>query len=352
MVVNGTPLVLFATLALALAGLWLALRRARREAWWRFVLYGLLASAVPASLTNEYVHSLRLAPLPVFVVVLTIPALAWLLEEGRSTRARRAALAVLLLLTLAQGGIFRARYDAAADSPKRLHMFDSTYASRVLPTALALPTRPVYLYDAQGIPGYIQAYWYATLRGIPLSNFKQLEEGAQPPEGSAVITTRDICTRCRVVAEESPYVVYVAGETGRERGPMPEGAFRAEITLTNPPASMRAGGRATLRVAVRNASDSAWPGRAWRSDAFQVGIGNHWLDAEGREVIHDDGRAPLASDLRPGEQREMELTINAPKEPGEYTLEVDVLQEGVSWFALKGSKTSRTRVRVESGWFN
>jgi hypothetical protein len=350
--VDGTPLVLAATLALALAGLWLSLRRARADAWWRFVLYGLLASAVPASLTNEYVHSLRLAPVPVFLVVLTTPALAWLLEEGRSARARRAALAALALLTLAQGLVFRARYDGAAASPKRMHIFDSAYAGRVLPAALALPRRPVYLYDAQGIPGYVQAYWHATLQGVPLSNFARLGEGESPPDGAAVITTRDVCTRCRVVAEEPPYVVYVAGEPGRGRAPVPEGAFRAEITLPDAPASMRARGRATLRVVVGNASDSAWPGREWRSDALQVAVGNHWLDAEGREAVHDDGRTPLLSDLRPGESREMELTINAPKEPGEYTLEVDVLQEGVSWFALKGSKTARARVRVEAGWFD
>ncbi|HEV7889147.1 MAG TPA: glycosyltransferase family 39 protein [Pyrinomonadaceae bacterium] len=350
--VNGTPLVLAASLALALAGVWLAVAAARRDAWWRFVLYGLLASAVPASLTNEYVHALRLAPVAVFLVVLTVPPLARLLEEGRSTLARRSALAVLMLLTLAQGLLFRARYDEAAASPKRMHIFDSGYAREILPAALALPQRPVYLYDAQGIPGYMQAYWHATIQGVPLSNFAHLGEGAEPPEGSAVITTRDICVRCRVVAEEPPYVVYVAGEADRTRGPMNEGAFRAEVTLTNAPASMRAGGRATLRVVVENASGSVWPGRAWKSDAFQVGVGNHWLDAEGREVAHDDGRAPLTSDLRPGESREMELTINAPKEPGEYTLEVDVLQEGISWFALKGSKTSRTRVRVESGWFD
>jgi len=350
--VNGTPLVLAATLALALAGVWLALAAARRDAWWRFVLYGLLASAVPASLTNEYVHALRLAPVAVFVVVLTVCPLAWLLEEGRPTLARRAALAALVLLTLAQGLLFRARYDEAVASPKRLHIFDSGYAREILPAALALPRRPVYLYDAQGIPGYMQAYWHATLRGVPLSNFAHLGEGAEPPEGSAVITTRDICTRCRVVAEEPPYVVYVAGEADRTRGPMPDGAFRAEITLLDAPAAMRAGARATLRVKVTNAGDSAWPGRAWKSDAFQVGIGNHWLDAGGLEVTHDDGRAPLASDLRPGESRELELTINAPKEPGEYALEVDVLQEGVSWFALKGSKTARAPVRVESGWFD
>jgi 4-amino-4-deoxy-L-arabinose transferase-like glycosyltransferase len=353
--VNGTPLVLAATLAAALAGLWLASRRARSDAWWRFALYGLAASVVPASLTNEYVHALRLAPVPVFIVALTAPAFAWLLEEGitrRATLARRALLAALVLLTLAQGALFRARYTEAAASPKRMHIFDAGYAPRVLPAALALPSRPVYLSDAHGIPGYIQAYWQATLQGIPLSTFARTDEGVEPPEGAAVITTKDVCARCRVVAEEPPYVVYVAGEQERERAPMPDGAFRAEITLPDPPASMRAGGRATLRVEVRNAGDSAWPGRAWKSDAFQVGIGDHWLDAEGREVVHDDGRAPLDSDLRPGEAREMELTINAPKRPGDYTLEVDALQEGVSWFALKGSKTARARVRVESGWLD
>ena len=32
--------------------------------------------------------------------------------------------------------------------------------------------------------------------------------------------------------------------------------------------------------------------------------------------------------------------------PGDYILEVDVVQEGVSWFGLKGSKTWRGRVKV------
>jgi hypothetical protein len=85
---------------------------------------------------------------------------------------------------------------------------------------------------------------------------------------------------------------------------------------------------------------------------LQVGIGNHWLDASGRVAANDDGRAPLLSDLAPGEARELELTVNAPKEPGDYTLEVDALQEGVSWFALKGSKTARAAVRVEAGWLD
>ena len=33
--------------------------------------------------------------------------------------------------------------------------------------------------------------------------------------------------------------------------------------------------------------------------------------------------------------------------PGEYLLELDMVQEGVSWFGLKGSPTIKLRVRVE-----
>ena len=39
--------------------------------------------------------------------------------------------------------------------------------------------------------------------------------------------------------------------------------------------------------------------------------------------------------------------MNAPKARGEYILEIDMLQENVSWFGLTGSKTERLHVQVE-----
>ncbi|HEX8720296.1 MAG TPA: hypothetical protein VF736_06625, partial [Pyrinomonadaceae bacterium] len=93
--VPGAAPVLAAAFALALYGAWLALKSARGDAWWRFFFYALAASVVPASLTNDYFHMLRLAALPVFVVALAAPAFARLLEGGR---ARRAALALLVAL--------------------------------------------------------------------------------------------------------------------------------------------------------------------------------------------------------------------------------------------------------------
>ena len=50
--VPGAGLVPVAAFALALFGTWLAVRSARRDAWWRLFFYGLAASVVPASLTN------------------------------------------------------------------------------------------------------------------------------------------------------------------------------------------------------------------------------------------------------------------------------------------------------------
>ncbi len=74
--VPGAGALLFATFALALYGARLALREARGDAWWRLFFYGLFASVVPASLTKDYFHMLRLAALPVFLVALAALALA------------------------------------------------------------------------------------------------------------------------------------------------------------------------------------------------------------------------------------------------------------------------------------
>ncbi len=348
--IEGAPLVLAATFALAALGALLVFKHQRRDAWWRYFFYALAASVVPASLTNEYFHSLRLSPVPVFVFALAAPALAWLSEGGR---ARRAALVSLVVLTLAQGALFRRQYAESAAWPLRLHIYDSDYARVILTTALAQGSRPIYLSDANGVPGYIQAFWYSTLRGVPLSDFKRIAADDKPPSGALVITTKDVCVNCRVIAESAPYTLYYADTPARPHAPLPEGAFRARVEAPDAPLTMRAGKQATLRVLVRNEGDAVWPGRDWSADALQVELGNHWLDASAaREVAHDDGRAPLVGDLAPGGEREFRLTVNAPKEPGDYVLEIDMVQEGVSWFALKGSSPARLRVKVESGWLD
>jgi len=364
--VYGTGPVLAATFVLAVAGAWLALRRGRRT-WGLFVVYGLAAAFVPASLTSDDFHTLRLAAVPVFLVALTAHAFAWLLgggareekvgggarlgkgtRSGRDARARRALLVAAVALTLAQGLVFQWQYRASAHSPRRLHLFDADYPARILPAALdAAGPRPVYLADAPAIPGYIQALWYATLWRVPVDKFVRLAPDAGAPEGAVVITTEDSCPRCRVLARSDPYTVYVAEGGPRAYAPLGARGFRAELSAPDPPPRLRPKEQASVRVRVRNVGDVVWPARERGASPFQLSAGNHWLDAQGNTFANDDGRAPLLSDLRPGDEAELRLVVNAPRRAGDYLLEIDMLQEGVSWFGLKGSKTLRVPVKVE-----
>jgi 4-amino-4-deoxy-L-arabinose transferase-like glycosyltransferase len=344
--IYGVGHVLAATFALALLGLCLVLRRHWRDPWWRFILYGLAVAVVPASLTKDYFHMLRLAALPVFLVVLATPALSWLAAEGGS-RARRVALIALVALTLAQGAVFQWQYHTSARAPRRLHLFDADYPKKILATALNAGARPIYLADAPPIPGYIQAYWQATLRGLPFDTFARQPVDALAPEGAVVITTENSCPRCRVLAESEPYTVYVATGPPRKLAPLPADGFRAELRVPDPPTRLRAKEQATVGVWVKNTSPYLWPARERGGEPFQLSLGNHWLSADGRPAFNDDGRGAFLRDLRPGEEMLMPLVINAPQRVGDYVLEIDMLQEGVSWFGLRGSKTLRLPVRIE-----
>ena len=333
-----------AVFALALIGAWHAVRGARRDAWWRFFLYALAASVVPASLTNDYFHMLRLAALPVFALALAARGWEWFLEgEGR----RRAGLVVLVVLLLAQGALFRVSFEQSARDPWRRHMFDADYPARLLPAALAASPRAVLLADSTSVPGYIQAYWYGAAWGLPRETFTLLPFEAAPPAGSVVITTEDVRPRCRVLAESEPYTVCLNVGEPRTPAPLPAGAFRAELRAVEVPRGVAARSLFKIRVAVRNAGDAVWPARERGLSPYRIGAANRWLDAEGRAVTNDDGRGALPRDLPPGEEAEITFHVNAPRRPGDYLLELDMLQEGVSWFAPKGSPTLRVPVRVD-----
>ena len=105
----------------------------------------------------------------------------------------------------------------------------------------------------------------------------------------------------------------------------------AELSLDAVPAALRPGEEMTVRVLVRNAGASAWR----PAEHGELNVGNHWRDGGGLLVRLDDGRVPLPGDLEPGAEVEAALPITAPEKPGEYVLEVAVVQEGVAWLARR-----------------
>lgn len=340
--VPGTPAMLAATLFLVLIGVWLVLRQLKDNAWWRFILFGLAASIVPASLTADYFHMLRLAALPVFLIVLAVPACAWLWD---SSNRRRVLLTLLVLLTLVQGVFFQGQYHASASSPWRRHLFDADYPQKIFDNAVANGARPIYLADAMTTP-YIQAYWYATLKGIPLSQFVRLGPEESPPPRALVISTEEGCSQPHFLAQADSYRLYVADDHPRTRAPLPESAFRADISVSGAPSIVPARAKLQLHVRVKNTSEMVWPGCERSAGQFQVYLGSHWLNARGQVASKEEGRSPLPADLAPGQEIELSFAVDAPAERGDYFLELDMLQENVTWFGSKGSQTYRTHIRV------
>jgi hypothetical protein len=151
-VARGGGSVLAASLLLAAVGVSEALRR--RDRWSVFVLCGAALSLVPASVTTDTLHTLRMAPFLVFLLVLSIPAF-------QALAARPTVLWAVLLGGLAQ--------------------------------------------DLGN--GYVHAYWYGALRGISRDAYAWLPPGQAPP-GSLILSDREV-PGLTVVSRHGTYFGYL-----------------------------------------------------------------------------------------------------------------------------------------------
>ena len=130
--------------------------------------------------------------------------------------------------------------------------------------------------------------------------------------------------------------------------PLPFDASIAGFSVEGLPERMRAGEEATVRVTVRNLSQYVWPARGRSSDlTYTLNVADSWLDGGGRIVDNLDGRQALPRDLWPGEEAVVPLKVKAPDAPGDYILEIDMVQEGVTFFKGRDSEPLQIKVRVE-----
>lgn len=191
------------------AGIVLVLRRQLRSPWWRFILYGTLMSIVPASLTRDEFPSPRLIALPIFLLVLAVPAFVWLLEDSARPRMRRAIFVIVLIATVMQAAFFQWQFHRTfRNSATRLAVFDAQYPE-LLAAAVASGRKPIYLIDQRSQPGYIQAYWHGTLRGMRAADFVLLPSESPAPAGSVVITTEEN-PHGQIIGRTSMYTLYLA----------------------------------------------------------------------------------------------------------------------------------------------
>jgi hypothetical protein len=360
--VPGMGGVLLPTMILMVMGLWFIARKQRRNPWWRFIVYGLLVSAIPASLTVTEFPALRLIAVPIFLVMLTVPALMWLNESNEGATAKRmslpykrALLAAFIGLTIVQGLLFQWHFHR--DALQRGYLFDSHYP-QVFAAAMAEGKLPVYLRERPGGSGYIQAYWYATLSGMNAPQILRQSSDQTPPPETVVISTEEDCVDCRLVVRSINYLVYITRPQGSAAlaNALGENAFNARISADGATAIMHAGRQTKLRIMVENNSSASWPAFGSSDGRYAVLIRDVWHDAATNALITDaDGAARLPRDLPAGSTAELELPITAPAKPGNYLLTIDLVQNQTPWFVKPANRDiyieEQQLVQREVIWF-
>jgi hypothetical protein len=203
---------LFAALVLALIGLDRIAHGAWRDGWRRFLVYGLVVSVVPASLTLDEFHTLRLIAVPVFLLVFAGLGAGWL---ASAAGWQRTALIGIVAVGVVQATWFEVQFQRFG--PGRGAAMDASFPP-VFEAALAAKSTPIYLSDRGELPGYIEAYWYGALRGLDRTSFVRLAEGDLPPAGAIVLGTNKNCGACDVLRQSGDYIAYRAA--GGTMGPV------------------------------------------------------------------------------------------------------------------------------------
>jgi hypothetical protein len=135
-------------------------------------------------------------------------------------------------------------------------------------------------------------------------------------------------------------------------GRLPKATYRARFQ-TSQTLSMRPGQVGIVSVRVTNDAPNTWAPTAESG----IALGNHWLASTGELLVWADGRTSLHEPVPPGGIMALDLQVRAPSDAGDYLLEIDLVEEGVTWFKEKGSPTAVVRVTVSrqkrlASWFS
>ena len=164
------------------------------------------------------------------------------------------------------------------------------------------------------------------------------------------IINKQLLSESGYVYTLSPQAVLREIDAGRFRNtaaatPLPDNAFKADLSVEQPRDPFRADSTGTLHVQVKNSSSFLWPAEGPADGSYGICLAYHVLDAKGNRIAVDCSRTPLPFDLGAGMQIEMQVPVTLPAQPGKYCVEFDMVQEKVAWFAAKGSQPKRITSR-------
>jgi hypothetical protein len=129
-------------------------------------------------------------------------------------------------------------------------------------------------------------------------------------------------------------------------------AYSLEWVSNDIPATMPAGKATTVRVSAKNTGNWTWPNPVTANPSkldgsYAVRLSYRWAGAEGKLEPQGSDRGELGAPVPPADTANFSMNVFPPKEPGSYRLEVDLVEELVTFFSAKGTQKLTLPVTVQ-----
>ena len=130
------------------------------------------------------------------------------------------------------------------------------------------------------------------------------------------------------------------------------GRYSLEWISKDIPATMSAGKAALVRVSVKNTGDWPWLNAAAANPSkpdgsYAVRLSYRWASTDGKLLPQGSDRGELTATIPPGDTANFTMEVVPPNESGDYRLEVDLVEELVTFFSAKGTQKLTAPVTVQ-----
>lgn len=125
-----------------------------------------------------------------------------------------------------------------------------------------------------------------------------------------------------------------------------ESAYNAKIEIiSSRPKMLSPGERTSIEVCIKNISDQDWQ----PSSKSGIALAGRWYNRKGAPRSYVKEKREFTETLAPGDSITLQLAIQAPPKNGLRVLEIDLIDEGVTWFKERGSESVKIPLSVFRG---
>jgi hypothetical protein len=155
-----------------------------------------------------------------------------------------------------------------------------------------------------------------------------------------MFSTRDLARRVRIAPGAVSCGGYYDAQASRSAGPLPDDAYAAAIAPQCLVCPATPGSLLKVLVNVTNLSRHSWPQEGIALSARFVRTN------DGAALSGFDNRVYIGTDFSPHQSKQYILEMKAPAWAGQYRLEIDMVQDMVTWFSDKHTKRGELPVSM------